>query len=308
MQSTSGDMKKILFASLLVGLMSCGGGSDDPGPTNPTDPEPTEESYVNCVLAGSNETLEIVTWNIENFPQSTSTAASVLQIIADTNPDVIALQEITSQTAFAALLAELTGWSGVLEQFNGSNLMLGYLFKDSEVTVTQAAMNLYAEETDDNDFAFTSFRRPLFTTIEHTSGLEVSLINVHLKCCNGSEDRRRKASELLKTYIDTNLADDRVMILGDYNDEIIDAQDNVFQNFIDDAANYRFATMDIAAGSNANWSYPSWPSMIDNILITDELFEDVVDTQVMKLDDCSNTYLNAVSDHRPVIINLRKTN
>ncbi len=303
-------MKKVLFACLLVGLMACGGGSDDPGPVNPnpTDPEPVDENYAACVLGGANETLEIVTWNIENFPQTTSTAASVLQIIADTNPDVIALQEITSQSAFADLLSELNGWSGALEQFNGSNLMLGYLFKDSEVTVTQTAMNLYAEDTDDNDFAFTSFRRPLFTTIEHTSGLEISLINVHLKCCNGSEDRRRKASELLKTYIDTNLANDRVMVLGDYNDEIIDANDNVFQNFIDDAANYRFATMDIAAGTNANWSYPSWPSMIDNILITDELFEDVVETQTMKLDDCSDTYLNAVSDHRPVIISLRKTN
>lgn len=301
-------MKKLVFACLLVGLMACGGSTDDPGPTTPTNPGTTDENFMACVLEGTSETLEIVTWNIENFPQRTSTVASVLQIIEDTDPDIIALQEITSQAAFADLLSELNGWSGALEQYNGSNLMLGYLFKDSEVIVTQTAINLFEEDTDDNDFAFTAFRRPLFTTIEHTSGLEISLINVHLKCCDGSEDRRRKASELIKGYIDTNLPDDRVVVLGDYNDEIIDANDNVFQTFIDDAANYRFATMDIAAGPNTNWSYPSWPSMIDNILITDELFEDVVATQTMKLDDCSNTYLNVVSDHRPVIMRLRKTN
>ncbi len=304
-------MKKLLFAIVLTGFFACGGGSDDPAPTNPTNPTnpgTTDEDFMACVLEGTSETLEIVTWNIENFPQSTSTAATVLKIIEDTDPDVIALQEITSQAAFADLLGELNGWSGTLERFNGSNLMLGYLFKNSEVTVTQAASNLYADQTDENDFAFTAFRRPLFTTITHTNGLELSLINIHLKCCDGSEDRRRKASELIKDYIDTNLPDDRVVVLGDYNDEIIDADDNVFQNFIDDAANYRFATIDIAGGSNTNWSFPSWPSHIDNILITNELFEDVIETRTLKLDECSNTYLNNVSDHRPVIMSLRKTN
>lgn len=301
-------MKKILFACLVVSFMACGGGSDDSGPTNPTNPQPVDENYEACVLEGTDQTLEIVTWNIENFPQTSSTAASVLQIIADTDPDVIALQEITSQSAFADLLSQLSGWSGAIESFNGSNLMLGYLFKNSEVTVTQTATNLFNEQTDENDFAFTAFRRPLLTTITHTSGLELSLINIHLKCCDGSEDRRRSASELIKEYIDTNQPADRVVVLGDYNDEIIDSQDNVFQNFIDDAANYRFATIDIAAGSNTNWSFPSWPSQIDNILITDELFEDVIETRTLKLDECSTSYLNNVSDHRPVIMSLRKTN
>ncbi len=40
------------------------------------------------------------------------------------------------------------------------------------------------------------------------SGLQATLINIHLKCCGGSDNiaRRTEASRLLKEYIDTNLA------------------------------------------------------------------------------------------------------
>lgn len=297
-------MKKFLLAFILFALFACGGDSDTPTPTIPTDPEP--EEYTACLTSVTAQSLDIITWNIQDFPKRTSTAASVLQIIDQMDPDVIALQEITSQSAFADLLSELNGWTGFLEQFNGSNLMLGYLFKNSEVTVTSTPANLYADQTDDNNFAFTAFRRPLLTTIQHINGLEVSLINVHLKCCDGSEDRRRRASVLIKEYIDNNQPDDMVVVLGDYNDDIVDQTDNVFQNFVDDPDDYRFATFDVATGAATNWSYPSWPSHLDNILITDELFDKAMSAVTVKLDDCNSTYLSTISDHRPVM--MRVTN
>lgn len=107
----------------------------------------------------------------------------------------------------------------------------------------------------------------------------------------------------MKQYIDTNLAEEEVMILGDFNDEIVDT-DNVFQNFIDDDTNYRFSTMDIAEGPNTNWSYPSFPSHIDQILITNELFGAEQTTQTLKIEECLPDYANQVSDHRPVLITL----
>ena len=205
---------------------------------------------------------------------------------------------------FNTLRAALPAWTGTVVPFNGSNLMLGYLYKSAEVTVIQGASNLFEEQSDENDDAFTAFRRPLFTQIAHRSGLAVNLINVHLKCCDDSEDRRRLASEKLKMYIDTNLPNDNVIVLGDFNDEIVDPQDNVFQNFIDDAANYRFSTLDIANGPNTDWSFPSFPSHIDQILITNELFDNEIETETLKLDDCNTLYPNVVSDHRPVMIRL----
>ena len=69
--------------------------------------------------------------------------------------------------------------------------------------------------------------------------------------------------------------------------------------------------MQIAQGSNLEWSYPSWPSHLDHILISDELFEDFLDPNslisVIKIDDYMggwSNYDNNVSDHRPVGIKL----
>lgn len=298
-------MKKLILPSIALALfLSCGGGSDDGDPQNPTNPTEPTETYEACLITETEQSLEIVTWNIENYPMSGTVEESVLEIIEQMDPDVIAIQELTSMSAFSDLLGELSGWTGAIERFNGSNLMLGYLYKNSEVTITTAAQNLFNDMSEENNDAFTAFRRPLLTKITHTNGLEVTLINVHLKCCDGSEGRRRLASQKLKDYIDTNLASEEVMVLGDFNDEIVDSEDNVFQNFIDDAANYHFATMDIASGSTGNWSYPSFPSHIDQILITDELFERVITTETLLLDNCNDDYLNSVSDHRPVIIRL----
>ena len=96
-----------------------------------------------------------------------------------------------------------------------------------------------------------------------------------------------------------------MVLLGDFNDEIVDEEDNVFQNFIDDNENYLFSTMAIAEGDDDFWSFPNWPSQIDQILISDELFINETFTNVLELDFCNDNFLNVVSDHRPVLISFR---
>ena len=58
---------------------------------------------------GSDETLDIITWNIENFPKNNQTENYVIQIINDINVDIIALQEIQDQNAFDNLVDNLSG-------------------------------------------------------------------------------------------------------------------------------------------------------------------------------------------------------
>ena len=107
--------------------------------------------------------------------------------------------------------------------------------------------------------------------------------------------------------MDSNLPDDKVIILGDLNDIIYsDAGEPItFQNFLDDPDDYAFADMEIAL-REPDWSYPSWPSHIDHLLITNELFNEVDTTQTLLLDDCESGYINSISDHRPVLIRLSK--
>ena len=116
-------------------------------------------------------------------------------------------------------------------------------------------------------------------------------------------------SNSLKDYIDINFPSDNVVVIGDLNDILSDPDTvNVFLNFIEDEEHYKFIDMEIAHGNSSDWSYPTWPSHIDHILITNELFEehDGVESEVMtvKIDNYISggwtEFAQNISDHRPV--------
>ena len=99
------------------------------------------------------------------------------------------------------------------------------------------------------------------------------------------------------------------MIVGDLNDEIQESADrNVFQNFINAPAEYKFIDMETANGSQYYWSYPSYPSHLDHILITSELFDEFaeIESEVKtirihdELEGGWNVYSGKISDHLPV--------
>ena len=102
-------------------------------------------------------------------------------------------------------------------------------------------------------------------------------------------------------------------MVGDLNDILTDnSTNNVFQTFLDDTDNYQFTDLDIALGSNSDWSFPGWPSHLDHILITNELFDEFKNPgsslQVIKVDDYLDgglsEYDSNISDHRPVALKL----
>jgi hypothetical protein len=149
------------------------------------------------------------------------------------------------------------------------------------------------------------------------------IINNHFKCCgdgilnssnpDDEETRRYNASNLLKDYIDTNFPNENTIVLGDLNDILSDDEENnVFQMFLDDSENYLFADYEIALGNESEWSYPSWPSHIDHILITNELY-DLFESwgsviQTIKIDEYLTggweEYDENISDHRPLGLKL----
>ena len=71
--------------------------------------------------------------------------------------------------------------------------------------------------------------------------------------------------------------------------------------------------MNIAYSSSSNWSYPSWPSHLDHILITNELFyeieNEVSSVETIRLEEYFyngwSEYENYISDHRPVGLRLK---
>ena len=265
---------------------------------------------------GTEETLDIASWNIEWFPKNDNvTPDSVATIIEALDFDIIGIQEVDDTTVFKNMVATLEAYEAEFKTtyFAG----LAYVYKPSTVELLD-----YYEIYSSNPYWNAFPRSPKVLEIMF-QGEKVVVINNHFKCCgNGSldlgdlddeENRRLQASNLLKLYIETNFADDNVVLLGDLNDILTDdPQNNVFQEFLDEPDLYRFEDMAIAEGSSANWSYPSWPSHLDHILITNELFDDMEneqsEIQVIKVGDYMSggfdEYDAKISDHRPVAIKI----
>jgi endonuclease/exonuclease/phosphatase family metal-dependent hydrolase len=290
-------IKKILFTAmfLLFIFPSC--------QENPfIEEEKVSLRIEECLIPTYSSSFDILTWNVREFPVYGDKTVSLLaEMILKQNPDLIALQEIKNEEDFECLVDKMPGWEGIVIQ--SSDLNPAFLYKTNEINLIGTSLALFTEEKQ----AFP--RPPLLISAHHHTGLQIFFINVHLKCCSGRENeiRRRRASNLLKTYIDEKLAGEKVIVLGDFNDTIYpaDSAENVFINFSRDSLNYLFIDLDIARGDPAGWSYPTWPSHIDHFLISNELFDMDLLTQTLPFDQCDASYFTYISDHRPMLLRIQ---
>ena len=261
---------------------------------------------------GDDSSLDIATWNIEWFPKNGQvTVEYVTQILQQLDLDILAMQELDDTDMFDQMLNELTNYTGYYESawFAG----LAYVYKTDSVQIN----NIYEIYTTSPYWS--AFPRSPMVMDMSFMGENYFIINNHFKCCGDGnldmgneadeEKRRYNAVNLLKEYIDTYLHDKNVIVLGDLNDEIAESsQNNVFQNVLNDTENYFFVDYSIASGNSSDWSYPSWPSHLDHILITNELFDELDNSDILtiKVDEYLeggwNEYDYNISDHRPVAI------
>ncbi len=264
-------------------------------------------------ILGSDDSFDFMTWNIEWFPKNGQTTLDyVKEIIEQIDVDIIAIQELDDTDMFDQMIASLSDYSGYYESswFAG----LAYIYKTESIEINDI-YEIYTTSSYWNAFP----RSPMVMDINFR-GVNYFLINNHFKCCgdgdidlnddSDEEKRRYDAINLLKDYIDNNLSDKNVIVLGDLNDDIAEsAPDNVFQLILNDS-NYQFADFEIANGNSSNWSFPTWPSHLDHILITNELFDELnnSDVQTVKIDQYLNggwnEYDQNISDHRPVFMKL----
>jgi endonuclease/exonuclease/phosphatase family metal-dependent hydrolase len=217
-------------------------------------------------------------------------------------PDIIAMQEVSSEQALQTLANRLDNYSYAYA-YGGGNWGLAYLYNSSELTLVNDPYEIYTTY-------WSAFPRPPFVLEANWNGKRIVIINNHLKAYGDIEniERRIEAMELLDVYVEENLNDERVVILGDMNDELTDEVNNVFEIMLNDPQSYFFTDLSIAQGSNLLWSYPKYPSHIDHILITNELFTAHFETNTVLydtyLDGRWTEYEEYISDHRPVAISL----
>ncbi len=295
-----------LLLLILLTLLSCkdGESSFNNGIDGPEPPDNEE-----FIAIGSSDTFEAVTWNLHYFPSDDTETIDLLKnLIPEIGADVYAIQEVDNRSAFYDLVDLIPDYEGVVMN-SDSYLNLGFIYNTREVNVVS-----HEEIMPWEDYFFV--RIPLMLHVEW-QGFDVSLINVHFKANDdgfSDDNRRRESCNLLDEYISQYYSDRNVIVLGDMNDELTDpVNDNVFTTLLSQPEKYLFADMAIAESmSTGNASYPSYPSHIDHILVTNELYpaleqsSSLVKTLLVEnfIEGGMGTYRNYISDHRPVAIKL----
>jgi len=297
--------RTLLFRYLLIPLLAVNLLANSCGRR---EKKPLDESPLAVIPRGEEETLEIVTWNIENFPLAgQTTVGEVRQIIEGLDVDLFAVQEISDTVAFRQLLRDLEEYEGLYSSdiyYWGGYQKTGVIYKEGLISIKNVGQIF----TNDS-YAFP--RAPLeITVVAQNDGkmFDFRLIVIHLKAGADSVDlrRRREAAKKLKGYIDSQVvssAERDFVVAGDWNDRIDDPQsENAFTVFIEDSLNYRFLTSPLTKDPHLA-SYPRYSSLIDHILISRDAFDEYRggETTTLRLDDEMFNYLQQVSDHRPVM-------
>jgi endonuclease/exonuclease/phosphatase family metal-dependent hydrolase len=267
---------------------------------------------------GTDSTLDIITWNVENFPKNgIFTKDTVQKIIEALDADIIGFQEISDTNSFKEIINSIPEYDYYIRSYWYAGL--AYIYKIETIVLTEA-YEIYHTAPYWNAFP----RSPLVLEFNF-EGENFIIINNHLKCCgdgeleidndDDEEFRRLEAVNLLKAYVNANHPDNKVIILGDLNDVLNDPEDhNVFIPFLE-SDDFFFANQDIALGPSDNWSFPNWPSHLDHIVLSNEILVDFEDpgthVETIKIDefmvDGWSSYDYYVSDHRPVGISLKTT-
>ena len=280
---------------------------------NPFEVGQQSENYDQWAIPklGSDNKLEVMTWNCEFFPAAgDSTIIAMSEIIRDMDVDIIAFQEIKKAAWFEKLIKTLPAYSYVISS-NSSFFDQAFIYKKDLFGFVRTN-----EPFSDNDYNFAG-RPPLMLDLILTYNdinVPISLLNLHMKCCDSGLKRRKKASQMLYDYIENEINEysyTNFIVLGDWNDDLKDdPSEHCFNPFLSDAK-YNFLS-DLIDNDINNATYPKEPyvSFLDHILTTSE-FVDYTDhrleVQTVMIEDFIGgykVYEELLSDHRPVMFSI----
>ncbi len=256
-------------------------------------------------------TFDVVTWNIEWFgseslgPDDNDLQMNnVIDVINAIDADIYAFQEISSQVAFYALVDSLEHFNGFTATY-GQTQKTAYLFKTAVVDSLDSGLLFEGQESFD-----WAGRLPLFFEVDVTvDGItrRILLYNVHAKAFGDqpSYNRRLNAAKSLKEYLDENRSNDRVIFLGDFNDQLTlstydGADQSPYSMFLEDDRYYAVTKM-LEEKGFASYLAGEFRSMIDHIIINENLTDYHIDgAQRVESPAYIEDFVGTTSDHAPV--------
>ncbi|MBN8229981.1 lamin tail domain-containing protein [Corallococcus macrosporus] len=193
-------------------------------------------------------------------------------------------------------------------QYSAGEQKPGILYDTTLLTYRGAQVILTAQAAD---FGGRPPLRVDFTTRVHGEDAPLTVIVTHMKAFEDrtSYDQRQRAAAALKGYLDQWLPTARVMVIGDWNDDLdhsITTQNGValaspYLNFLNDPTHYTFPTKVLTDANTRTTT--EYDDVIDHTLVTDEVAVDAVPggVQVLRPDATIPDYARTVSDHYPVL-------
>lgn len=254
-------------------------------------------------------TFEIVTWNIERFGDTGNGEAAdeiqlnnAITVIDSLDADVVALQEISDDATFYRLVDSLDAYSGALAP--AANL--AFLYKNE--TIVNRGISQVDDGLDSYDWASRFPYRFKFNANINGETRTFYVFNIHAKAFGDEESylRRVDASVQMKNYLDLYHPNDNVILLGDFNDEILGSTYNgvtsPYSNF-DNDEDYTIITKSLE--EEGFTSYSSY-SMLDHIVFSNDLMDEYYEgTERIEIPSYISSYLSQTSDHYPVWVRLQ---
>jgi endonuclease/exonuclease/phosphatase family metal-dependent hydrolase len=283
--------------SLIDGGGSADGDQGFPYPAPRTDVVPS---------VGTDETLELATWNIENYPKNESTPSTLANLIASLDLDMVALQEVQDIDAFNELVDRLRGYEGMLSSHtygDGTYQKVGFVYRSDLISLSGAFL-LFSQQGYE-------FPRPAFkvdvTVDKGGSTLNFTAIALHLKAGGGFSDRQRReeAVVLLENHLSTTVGgagNGSLVVLGDFNDTLTGAGATVFSPLSTAEQLYTIRTQ--SNDTSGDISFVPSSVLLDHIVTTAAFDAEFAGSSAIipRLDMQMTGYVGQVSDHLPVIV------
>ena len=272
---------------------------------------------------GDAATLDVAGWNVEQFgtsggPSNDETQYQhVLETIQGAGLDLWALQEMNDDDQFDRLVAELgEPWAG-LRVVGTANIGYGFVYDTNVIRRLRSGTILT------NDAYQFAGRPPLELVADvmlPDTTLEVHFISLHMKAAGDqtSYGRRQAAGNALLNYIEPRASLYRYVVLGDFNDELINSitsgRVTPYRQLLNSEATV-FLTesfdqpgQDSDLNTYCSSSTCSSGSVLDHALVTANLTGSVVKGSVQRFDALLTAfpgYVSNTSDHIPVVTRFR---
>ncbi|MFN4082841.1 MAG: endonuclease/exonuclease/phosphatase family protein [Bacteroidia bacterium] len=262
---------------------------------------------------GNDTLLDVACWNIEwfgdvsNGPTDEVTQYnSVKRVLEQTGIDVWGLCEVSNNSTFSTLLSDLSSiYSGVNSTFSATQKM-ALLYKNSMFTLIPS-LTFNIPVNSSQNFQFAS-RPPLQVALQTKGGTRTDtlfFLVVHLKALSDQDsyNRRVASSAILKSYVETNLAGKKFMIIGDWNDMLrfstFNQNTTPFKIFLDD--NYLFISKRLEEAGRRSYAFSA--SFIDHIMLSKNVDSLYIQNSSNVWDNAGtfiSNFSNNTSDHYPV--------